>query len=310
MDAAAKNSTKGIIMGVLSGVFYGCTPILIVGTTAGGGITGPGCLMLRYFLTSIFLLPFAVRSYKREPINRKTALQVVVAGLLMACTASALYISYRWLTAGIGMAITYLYPVLVLLGGRIFFKRAASRSMVLAVIMCLLAVVFLASFDEEALAAGAWKGVILTIGSAVAYAAFLMWNDEKKLGRVSTILFTEIMTASCGFFIFLYNLGIGGLHYRLTLIDWLRIAAVGVIGPLASGTQIVAIKHVGAMYTSILATLELVICCLGSALILHEPFGVKAAIGTVLMIVATILVTVDSGRKHEEKTEFTKREDI
>lgn len=294
-----KDSGIGIFLGILSGFLYGCTPILIVATMTNGTVTGPACLLLRYLLTSVLLLPASIRAEKRRKTTRKQKMEIIVSGVLMSGTAVALYSSYRWLTAGIGMAITYLYPLFVLFGGRVFFRYKVSVRVVFASALSLASVFFLVSFDASTVATGAWKGVLLAIVSAVIYALFLLWNDERQLGEVSAVVFTEIMTVSCTGCLFLFNLATGQLALSLAPNDWLRIFAAGIIGPCATATQIMAIRRVGAMYTSILATLELVICCLGSALILHEPFSVNTILGTALIIAATILVTVDSASRQQ-----------
>lgn len=74
----------------------------------------------------------------------------------------------------------------------------------------------------------------------------------------------------------------------------IRFVVVGLVGALAVATQLMAVKQIGAMYTSVLGTLELVVCCLGSAIVLKEKFRVESIVGTGLILIAVILVTTYS----------------
>lgn len=283
-----KNNMKGYFLAISSGVLYGVAPILVLDIVDRGITTSTGCLMMRYAATSVILLPVALRTGKR--LSRAQFFGTVAAGLMMALTAASLYTSYRWLPAGTGMAISYLYPLVIVLAGRWLYHKKYSGWIRAAEGLFLVGMLLLS--DVSALPEGAGLGLVLALTSALSYAGLLLWEEHRDLGAIHPVVFTDLLAFTCALFMGCFNLTAGPFFLHLTLSAAVRFALVGIVGALATATQLAAVKRVGAMNTSLLGTLELVVCCLGSAAVLREPFSWKSLAGTVLILAAVILVTV------------------
>lgn len=200
-----------------------------------------------------------------------------------AWAAGCLYTSYRWLPAGTGMAISYLYPLVIVLAGR-WWSHKRYSGWVRAAEGLFLAGMLLLS-DVSALPEGAGAGLVFALLSALSYAGLLLWEERRNLGEVHPIVFTELLSVTCALCMGGFNLAAGPFFLRLTFSA--------------------AVKRIGAMNTSLLGTLELVVCCLGSAVVLREPFRWKSLGGTVLILAAVILVTVRAEPADKARTAET-----
>ena len=71
---------------------------------------------------------------------------------------------------------------------------------------------------------------------------------------------------------------------------------VGFVGIGAILTQILAIKYVGSVRTSILGTLEPIVCTIGSALVLRDAISFRTILGGILVLAAVIIVTLNKNQ--------------
>jgi len=299
---ASEEEMRGIkryFWAILSGVLYGAAPVMILDIAAQGAATSSGCLMLRYGTTSILLLPFALHYGKGRRLCRRQLWEAAAAGVLMALTVSCVYTSYRWLPAGTGMAISYLYPLLIVQARRWLDHKkpggfiAAAEGLFLAGMLLIC--------DISLLPRGAWLGVGFALLSAFSYAGMLLWEEKRNLGTIHPIIFTELLSVTCTCCLGCFNLATGQFWFVPSVSALLRFVLVGAVGAMATATQLVAVKDCGAMCASLLGTLELVVCCLGSSLVLREAFNLRTITGTALVLIAVILVTVQDNRRMEAK---------
>ena len=95
---------------------------------------------------------------------------------------------------------------------------------------------------------------------------------------------------------FIYNLISDQLDIKFSAKVAVILLLVGFVGIGAILTQILAIKYVGSVRTSILGTLEPIVCTIGSALVLHDAISFRTILGGVLVLVAVILVTLNNSK--------------
>ncbi len=281
---------KGCFLMILSGFFYGLAPVLILKVSRTGASSYTGGLMIRYTVTTLLLLPFAIRSACRRPMPYRQLGQTVLSGVLTACTAASLYTSYRWLPGGVGMAVSYLYPLFVLLLGAAIYHRRITAYAWLVEAMALVGIGLMC--DLEALQLGAWKGVAFAVLSALSFAAYIMWGEAKRLSKLDPIVYTGIVTGTAALGVALFNLLTGQFRVSLSPDSLFWFLLVGIDGALAVATQITSLRYIDSATASVLGTLELVVCCVGSALYLKEPFPLRSAAGAALLVLAVVLFSL------------------
>ncbi len=293
-----EKSFDGYLYAILSGFFYGVIPILVVSIAKNEIATNAGSIMIRYAITSVMLLPFALRLNKIKRVELEQVFEIIVAGIAMAVTAIGMYTSYYWLPAGIGMAISYLYPLLILPANAFLYHKKLTTKIVAVEIIAFIGILLLC--DYTILPTGAWKGMIFALLSALGYAAYILWQEKRNLGRIHPIVYTEILSITCACWLACFNLATGQFYIKISVQGLLLFAILGVVGALATATQFIAVKRIGSIFTSILGTLELVVCCLGSAFVLEEPFSTRSISGMGMILGTVIILTARPIQSSEE----------
>ena len=92
--------------------------------------------------------------------------------------------------------------------------------------------------------------------------------------------------------LFPYVLLTDGLTVSLPFKTFCGLLVSGVFTILASYLMMVAIKHIGSVYTSILSAMEPVVCAVAGVMFLGETVGLKSGVGIVLVLAATVLVSL------------------
>ena len=73
--------------------------------------------------------------------------------------------------------------------------------------------------------------------------------------------------------------------------------ASGICTILASYCLTLAIRHIGSVYTSILGSIELIVCAVAGFIVLGEAISLGSGIGIAVIIVATVLVALSKNEK-------------
>ena len=272
-----KLSWKGCFYAIASGVFFGVIPILILSVTRSGSASSAFCIMMRMAFAAVLLLPFTIRRIKAHPISRSTVKDMLIAALLMSCTSILLYTAYQFIPSGIGITLHYTYPLVILLLNVLLFHNRFSRVTMWAMAVSLLGVILLC--DTSILPSNAWVGISLALCSSATFTAYFLWLEKRRLGELDPLLFAEILTTFNTCFLLCYVLLTAQTKVTFSLGMAVSLGLTGVAAILAVTTQALAIKHIGSVYTSILGTLEPIVCALGSALVLHDQISVRTVGG-------------------------------
>ena len=144
------------------------------------------------------------------------------------------------------------------------------------------------------------EGIILAIGSALAYAACFLWIEREKLTALDTTVFVALKTSGASILLFPYVLVTNGLTFSMSIQAFCGLLLSGIFTILASVFLTIAIRHIGSVHTSILSAMEPIVCTIAGILFLGEQVSLKSSIGIMMVLTATILVTLS---KQEEQTE-------
>ena len=125
---------KGSIYGLLSAAFYGMNPLFTLPLYAAGMATN-SVLFWRY-LMALPILALMVRLRGQSlKINRRLIFPLMALGLLMGYSSLALFLSYRYMDAGIASSLLFVYPLMVALIMTFFFHERLTLQTILCLVM-------------------------------------------------------------------------------------------------------------------------------------------------------------------------------
>lgn len=280
----------GYFYAILAGIVSGLVPVIFQGVLAQAPIPRTTGLFIKLTVSSLLLLPFALPKIKKGHIPRDFYWKTLVSCLLYVGTLLLLYQSYNYIPTGISISLHYTFPFFTMVLSALFFHFLPSKQSVVAMLFSLAGVALLS--DGSLSTGGKIEGVLLAIGSAVVYAACFLWIDHKNLTARDTTVFVTLKTCGSSLLLLPYVLITDGAAVSIPLRTFCGLVVSGVFTILASFLMMIAIKHIGSVHTSILSSMEPIVCAIAGVIVLDEVVGLKSSIGIVLVLVATIMVSL------------------
>ena len=285
--------STGIICGAVAAAAYGLNPLFAKPLYA-AGLSPAGLLFFRFALASVMLLPLLKLKKLSLKITRSETYASIMGGALMVASSLCLYSSFNYMDVGLAMTLLFLYPIIVAVIMGVFYREKLSLATFASITLALLGLVsitLLGKGKADSAVNITWTGVILSIGSAVSYALYIVAVRKSSMQNMpcEKLTFYTVLFGSPMFLIFLK----GGLMLTIpTQLDsWLYLFGVAFFPTIiALALMAVAIEKVGATPTAILGVLEPVTGLLIGLLMYGEKLTIFSALGIVLIFLAVILV--------------------
>lgn len=293
----SKRFNIGYIYAILVGIICGFVPVIIQKVLSQDPIPRATALFIKFTVSSIILLPFAAPKFKKVQYPKCFSWKLPVSAVFYVATLVFLYESYRFIPTGIGVALQYTFPLFTMGLSVLFFGFRCTKQNVLAMILSLVGAMLLSSGTITS--SRAYIGILLGIGCAVSYAGYFLWMEHQKLAQMDTTVFVTLKICVSTVLFFLYVLVTGQLTFDISFQTLLGLAISGVCTILASVFLTLAIRHIGSVHTSILGSIEPIVCAVAGFFVLGETISLRSGIGIAVVLAAAILVTLS---KNEEKT--------
>jgi drug/metabolite transporter (DMT)-like permease len=203
------------------------------------------------------------------------------------------FMGLQYVSASLERLILYLGPTLVLLLGRVLFKRRVARKQVLALMVSYLGVLLVFGRELKLEGADVALGAGLILGSTLSYALYLVYSGEEvqRLGALRlTGLATGVACVLCIAQYLLLRPWASALQVA-TPVLWLSLlnATACTFAPVLM--VMMAIERVGAAMASQAGMIGPISTIAMSVWILGEAFTAWIAAGTVLVLAGVWLLT-------------------
>lgn len=280
---------KGVLAVIFSGAIFGSMPLMakIVYEAGGNAVS----LTFYRFLLILPFLYILIKKNKNETvkITKEEFKKIILVGTLgYGATALLLYLSYNYIPSGMATTIHFIYPVFVILGCILFFKEKTSMTKIIAVILCILGVFMFYNGDGSI----NFTGIILSFSSSITFAFYTVYIDKSGLKKMNTIKLTFYLCIIASIMMFLFSILTNTFVINMKPIGWLITVILSLFVGLGANLFQVGIKTVGPQSTSILSTFEPITSVIIGVLILNEKFGIKTILGSGLILIAVLLISV------------------
>ncbi len=295
------NNITGVIYAVLSSASFGLIPLFSISLLS-VGVGSPTILCYRFLVAAVvmaIIMFFTRRSFR---LSADVVVAVALLSILYASTAILLLESYKCIPSGVATTIHFLYPLVVTLTMSWLFKERISRSIYVAVVVSLLGVSLLAwGYHTE----GNFRlGVTLALFTVVSYAAYIVGVMRSRASRVDSIVLTFYVLAFGALLFLLYAMATTGIEAVHRWGDWRDLIMLAIVCTVLSDyTLILAIKRIGSTRTSILGSMEPLTAVVVGVVYFREHIDATSVVGLILVIVAVVMVIVQSTDTHGNKAE-------
>lgn len=281
---------KGIIYVLISAIIFGSMPLMadIVYKNNGNSIT----LSLLRFLLSTPILFILIKRHNKESIkisNNELLKIILVSVAGYGATSLLLYTSYNFISTGTATTLHFIYPVLVIIGGIIFFKEKPSLIKYISVALCIAGILMFYNGDSKVNIAG----MFIAFLSGVTYTFYILFIEKSQLKTLGTYKLTFYLCIVSSVVLAIVCVATDSLALNMTYKGWLMSLVLSLSVTLGGVCLFQrGIKLIGSQSTAILSTFEPITSILIGILFFNESFDIKTVLGFIFIIIATVLITV------------------
>lgn len=296
MKNISRNAIIGYPAGIITGITYGLNPLFGVPLMKDGAAI-ESILFFRYAIAVLFLGGFLLLSRQSFKISWKQAGVLLILGLLYTSSSVFLFEAYNYITSGLATTIIFLYPVLVAII-MVFLRVVPSWPVWLSIILTFVGVVIMTQSDSTQTINPI--GVILSLGSALVYALFIVIiNRSKIISNISNSLLT-FYALTVGAIIFLGKIILSDIDITAGIehnMAWLNLVGLALLPTVVStATLAIATRNIGATKASVLGVFEPVTAILIGTIVFGEALTTNIIVGILLSIAAITFMIAKTKR--------------
>ncbi len=281
----------GVAMVVVASVGFGFMGLFRHWADLGGVTSAQSLLFLRFAIASAVFV--AVIGARRTPWPRgRTLLWLLGLGAIgyfgeALCYFKALELG---VPSGLTSVLLYLYPGIVAVLSRVFFKEKLSIVRVIAIAAAFAGTVLaIDPFQSGDAAKSSTAGIAFGIGSALMYSLYIVVGSRVTKG-VDAIACSAVVSLSAAAAFGAAALATGPT-WPTAPIGWLGVLALGLLATVVSVLGIIAgMQKIGPVDTSTIATLEAITTVAVGAIFLSERLGAVQWIGGGLILAAAVVM--------------------
>lgn len=243
-------------------------------------------------LRMLFALPiFAVMAWwssrGKPALSRADWLGVVGLGVMGYYLSSFLdFAGLQYITASLERLILYLNPTLVLLLGRLLYRRPIGRLHVAGMAVSYAGVLLVFGHEIGAQGRDAALGALLVFTSAVTYAVYLVYSGQlvQRLGSLRLVGLATTVACICCVLQFVLLRPVEAALAVAPQVVWLSVLNATLCTAVPVVLVMMAIERIGPALAAQTGMIGPMATILMGVLILGEPFTAWIAAGTVLVI--------------------------
>ena len=277
----------GTICGILAAMFYGTNPLGALKLYEQGMNTN-SVLFSRFSMAWIIISIILIIKKESLKVTKKEFGTLTALGLLFTASSMTLYFSFHYIAAGVASTLLFTYPIMTAVIMGLIFKEKAGFRTIVAIVLSLVGVLLLYwTGDGGTLDI---LGVILVLVSALTYSIYIIVVNRCPLEMSSfKINFYVVLYCAIGMAVFAWLTG-QPLRLPHNAVSWFYSIWLAVVpATLSLVLMVYASKYIGATPTAILGALEPLTAVVIGIFVFNEPFGIRLAIGIVLILSAVVI---------------------
>jgi len=209
-----------------------------------------------------------------------------VGGGLYGSMSIFLFASLSRIPASLAIMLLYAYPVIVALLSPLFVGETMTRQKLVALALSIVGMALILAQpvgDLDVL------GILLGLGSALAYAFYVMFGSKLLANVAEDVGFAYLML-STAVVVTAYGTALGSLSLECSFLALVILVAVGLATIIAVAAFFTGMRSIGATRASIAGTFEPVVVVVLSVVLLGEMMTSWQVVGILLVIFGVLVL--------------------
>ncbi len=282
-------AVKGYFFVIASAVIFGCMP-LGVKLVYAEGVNSLSMVFLRNFLPLPLLALLAMRGGGSLKLPNGSLKETTLIALFSGClTATFLFSSYNYISSGTATVFHFIYPAVTVLGSALFLREKVGSGPMTCIVICTAGI---ALFYNPADPIDP-RGSSLALLSGVTYATYILLLSRYHYKDMSGFKLSLYVCLFTSIFLFFTGFFTRQLTFPHSIRGWLLallvscMISVGAVVLFQQGTFLI-----GGQRAAILSTFEPITSLVVGALVFDEAIGIRTLIGSLLVVLATIIIAL------------------
>ena len=252
--------------------------------------------MMRGFIGVAFILIWMAATRRRIDLAaiRSNLLVLILSGAFIGVNWIFLFESYRHTTVATATLCYYMAPVFLIIAAPLFLKERITPVKAVCVAVSILGMFFVSGVADNGLPTGDDAlGIIFGLLAAVFYTSVIVLN--KKLRDIDPYNKTAVQLLAAAIAVSPYVIFAEGIPIaKFNTVPTLMLLVVGIFHTgLAYVLYFGSLSGVSAQSVSIYSYIDPILAVILSALLLSEPMTTYGIIGAVLILLSTLVASVD-----------------
>ena len=286
-----KNSTKGLLMVIISGIVFGTMPGAVT-LCYGQGAVPELMVFFRYAMLTQSLIPFIIKEKGTWQIYKAHFFEFFLLSLVGVVTPLLLYTAYHHLATGLVTTIHFLYPAIVALLSVLFLKEKMSPIRIAALLLSVGGIIVMAELSGQI----SLVGILITLASALTWALYIVLLHRVKIPGISSLQILFFVSINSLVLMGIYGFANGSFLAAIpnvTPLGWLLMPLFSlIIAVLGSAFFAFGVRKTDAQLSAIASTMEPIVSILVGIIFLSEKFTVRTIIGCVMVLTAVVLLSL------------------
>ena len=280
-----------VLLVIIGSVAYGFLPIFVKNIIS-YNYSSLSIVFYRYLITAIFLFFIIIITKRSFKITKRQFVELLIFSIIgLGLTFFFLSQALLYISAGLTNMIHFGYPVVVLLIMIFMYKEKINILKVLSMIFAIAGIVLLTQIVEV----GSFLGVIYALITTITYGVYIVANKKCSFANLDTLVSLFYMSLMVSVIFFIAGIFTNSLQPLNNLYVFYNFALISLICTIFSlGLLLYGVKKLGSSLASILNMFEPTTTVIASIFIYKEPLTINIAIGSVLIILSTIIMVIGS----------------
>lgn len=257
-------------------------------------------LALRMAFSVPFFIGVAIwaRCQHAAPLTRHDQALVVVLGLIGYYLSSFLdFLGLQYISAGLERLILFLYPTMTVLLTALIYKRAISRTVMGAMVLCYAGIALVFFHDLGMMQGSIMVGALLVFGSTLSYSIYLVGAGH-AIARIGASRFTAYaMIVACSASLLQFGLtrSVQSLELPVQVYQLaFGMAVFSTILPIFLLSH--AIRRIGSSNTSLIGSIGPISTIFLAYVFLAEGISFMQIAGSTLVLAGVLVISMNSRR--------------